>query len=348
MTTHIDRIPSQEHFDSRDYRERLQREAEEILFHPSLAHLLTVAAEEHNISEASIEALANTPDTYTYALTVAKLAKTILDRREGSGIERHQLRDDDLSSRMRETIRRTVNELHMTTETPVPSGSFEIAAVLGATVAPIAKRTDYLYDALEAGTANTSILIGLGAERRLLDVDTKYAHLYPYVSAAEVETELLAHAAQDWFTKNGYTAPVIDRSAPIETFTKDATLGSSHRIQTVTFEDEQSRPGWAPGMIINLSAPFQKTHHPRANTGETVRFLLALADLAPGDRLLFVSSQPYLLGQKFEIQRLCLEAGVEVEVAGYGIDSARLSASALGDEIAKATAKAAALYTALR
>lgn len=348
MTTYIDRIPLHEQAASYDYQERLKHEAEELLFHPALRHLLAVATEEQLIPQAAYSALLSSADEDGYASSVALLAKTAFDRRHGTGIERHQLNDDPLSLQLAEAIRQTVGELHMTKDIPVPTGSFEVAAVLGATAAPIAKRTNYLYDALEKGATRASVVVGLGAERPLSDIDTRYARLYPYINETRVETELLAHAAKDWFAAHGYSAPAVDQSVPAEAYVKDETFGSKYRIQTVAFDDGAYVPQWAPNMIINLSPPFEKTHHPRANTGETIRFLLKLADLQPGCKLLFTSSQPYLLGQKFEIQRLCLDAGVEVEVAGYGVNNTHLSAAALGDEIAKATTKAAALHAALK
>lgn len=348
MTTHVEPIPSYERTTSNDYRERLKREAETALFHPALYELLTIAADDGLASPEAISLLSDSSNKDEYATAVATLTQTIFDRRRGTGIERYQLTDKALSSRIIEAVRRTVEALNMTTEVPVPKGSFEIAAVLGATAAPVAKRTNYLYDALEKETAAAPMLVGLGAERPLRDGDTKYVDLYPYIEEAKVETDLLAHAARDWFKLHGYSVPIIDPSVPAEVYTKDATLGSRYRIQTVTFEDDARKPCWSPSMIINLSPPFDKSHHPRATTGETIQFLLELADFQPGDKLLLASSQPYLAGQKFETQRLCLDAGIEVEVAGYGIDCSGLSGAALGDEIAKATTKAAALYTALQ
>jgi len=331
-----------------EYREHLRDEAETFLYSPALQKLLAASEAEGRISQEEMAELANVqgnPDEYPSL--VASLVHKVMNWRHDPKMERHQLKDDDLSDEYREAIRQAAGELMMTDEVPIPHENYEIAAVLGATVAPVANRTNYLYDALERGDCRAKFLVGLGAERPMMPPDLRNAGPYAYVELSEVETDLLTYASRRWLVEHGYDIPTIDKGSLSNSWLNDRNYGSQYRYQTVSYEDDQHRPDWAPDTIVNLSAPYNHAHHPRANTGETIDFMIKLAELKEGDKALFVSHQPYLLGQKFEIERICLEHGVQVDVAGYESNNAKVTATVLGGEIAKAAQKAQQLREAL-
>lgn len=330
-----------------EYREQLRDQAEAFLFHPALQELVVAAEAEGRVTEEDMtELIAAQDDLENYPDAIAKLVHKAMNWRHDPKMERHQLKDDDLSPEFRSAIKRIAAELSMTDAEPIPQGHYDVAAVLGATVGPVANRTDFLYDALEGGEATAQYVVGLGAERPMLAPDLKNADKYPYVRESLVETNLLSFAERDWFERNGYDLPHIDTHAPTTSLLRDANYDSRYQVQTVSFEASQHRPAWAPEVIVNLSAPYQKDHHPRANTGETIAFLSRLANLQPGNHALFISHQPYLLGQKFEIERMCLDDDLRVTVAGY---EARVDppATVWGGEIAKAVQKAQQLREAL-
>lgn len=352
MIQDIDSAPSFHEKDTVDriheYREHLREDAENFLLHSALKELLVASEAEGRLSTKELEELATVQDDHSrYMPLAAKLVQKAMNWRTHNHMERHQLKDDDLSPEFRETIKRVGSELGMTNEVPIPDDDFEVAVVLGATVKPVAERTDYLYDALENGNSRAEILLGLGAERPMLAPDINNAKAYPYVEQSEVETNLLSFAAQDWFIRHGYDMPSVDPSTPSISWLRDRNYDSKYRYQTVSFEGDQNRPDWAPETIVNISAPYQKDHHPRANTGETIEFMVKLANIQSGDKALFISHQPYLLGQRFEIERLCLEPDIRVSVAGYESRNPNLPATVWGGEIAKAATKASELLAAL-
>jgi hypothetical protein len=330
------------------YHERLLEDTEAFLFHPALQELLVASEAEGRISEDELNELVEVQDDPdAYPSVVARLVHKAMNWRNDPKMERHQLKDDDLSPEFRQVIKDAAAELGMTREVPIPDEHYKVAAVLGATVAPVASRTNFLYDSFENGIGNAELLVGLGAERPMLAPDLRNAETYTYVNNSEVETSLLSFAAQDWFDKNGYDTPSVDLSSPTVSWFKDANYESRFRFQTVNFEDGQNKPDWAPETIVNISAPYRRDHHTRANTGETIDFLCRTAELQPGDKALFVSHQPYLLGQKFEIERICYENGVEATLAGYGTSNPNLAATVWGGEIAKAAEKAQQLRETL-
>lgn len=347
MNPEITKITPEHTPSQAEYRERLKDEADAFLFHPALQELLVASEAEGRISEEEInELIAAQDDLEAYPGVVARLVHKAMNWRNDPKMERHQLKDDDLSPEFRATIKRVGAELSMTEAEPIPEGDYAVAAVFGATVAPVASRTDFLYDALERGDVTAKYLIGLGAERPMLAPDLKNAGKYPYVNDSQVETNLLAFAAKDWFERHGYDAPHVDAHSPMTSWQRDANYDSRYQVQTVSFDDGQRRPEWTPEVIVNLSAPYKKDSQPRANTGETIAFLSRIAELKPGDKALFISHQPYLLGQKFETERLCLEGDLRVTIAGY---EARVNppATVWGGEIAKAAEKAQQLREAL-
>jgi hypothetical protein len=329
-----------------EYQERLKEGAESFLLHPALQELLVAAEAEGRVSEEELMHLADIQDNHDqYLPAMADLVNKAMNwRQTDNRMERFHLKDDDLSPEFRDTIKRAAVELMMIEEAPIPDGDFEVGAVLGATVVPVVNRTNYLYDKLEAGGTRVKQLVGLGAERPMMAPDLRNAADYPYVEGTDVvETNLLSHAARDWFARHGYDSPAVDPSSASISLQKDVNYDSRYRFQTVSFNEDQHRPEWAPDTIVTISAPFNKPHHPRANTGETIEFLRKIAELKSGNHALFISHQPYLLGQKFEIERLCLDADIRVDVAGYAATNPNLPATVWGGEIAKAAKKAAEL-----
>lgn len=326
-----------------EYQDRIKEEAEAFLLHPALQELLVISETEGRITSEELTHLADIQDDHAqYLPAVANLVDKAMNwRQTDNRMERHDLKDDDLSPEFCAAIKHAASELMMINEVPIPEADFEVGAVLGATVVPVVNRTNYLYDKLEAGRTHVTHLVGLGAERPMMAPDLRNANNYPYVEGdGVVETNLLSHAASDWFAAHGYDRPTVDPSTASSSWYRDVNYGSKYRFQTVSFEDGQHRPKWAPETIVTLSAPFEKGHHPRANTGETIEFLRQIAELKSGDRALFISHQPYLLGQKFEVERLCLDSDIRVDVAGYAANNPNLPATVWGGEIAKAAKKA--------
>ncbi|QQG50796.1 MAG: hypothetical protein HZB75_04725 [Candidatus Saccharibacteria bacterium] len=333
------------------YHDLLRDNAEQFLAHPALEKLIVASEALGRLTDEDMAELvaAREAGKAEYLRSVAKLVQKAMDWRtapDGTILERWETpKDSDLPPEYCEAIKQAGIELMMNDEVPVPNKKFSVGAVFGATVVPIAKRTDFFYDSLEDGVGQIDTLINLGAERPLGPVDRKNAEAYPYVNNASVETDLLDLAAIDWYTRHGYAAPKLSYYSRSTALRWGPTYDTTYNIHTI--DAEQSRPDWAPEMSFSLSAPYDKTHHPRANTGETLDFAMEITEVKPGDTMLVISHQPYLLGQLFEAQRVGIDHGVQVEGAGYGNLNPALPATVWGGEIAKAATKANELLEAI-
>lgn len=333
------------------YHDRLRDTAEQFLAHPALEKLIVASEALGRLTETDMADLVAARDSgkSDYLSCVARLVQKAMDWRtapDGTVLERWETpADKDLPPEYCDVIKQAGVELMMNDEIPVPNKEYTVGAVLGATVVPIARRTDFLYDSLENGVGQVSTLVNLGAERPLGPVDRKNAETYPYVNDAAVETDLLDLAAADWYARHGYDAPAVSRLGASTSLRQGATYDTKYDIHII--EPGQNRPAWAPEMSFSLSAPYDKTHHPRANTGETLDFALELAEAQPGNTMLVISHQPYLLGQLFEAQRAGVDYGIQVEGAGYANLNPALPATIWGGEIAKAATKASELLDAV-
>jgi len=335
-----------------EYLDRLRDGAEKFLLKPALKKIIFASEAEERLNPEEVDALLIAEaegDTKTQLQLTAKLVQEGLDWRtdaNGKVLERHEMPDDkDLSDEYRSIIKDAIDELdEMNREIPIPKKRYKRAAVLGATVGPVAGRTEYLFSKLEESEASAESIVGLGAERLLNAVDLRNSTAYPYVNDSKVETDLLSFAQQAWFTEHGFDTPQIDRYPSATSLLRDQNYDSRYGFQTVSFAEGQKKPDWAPETIVNVSAPYNKAHHQRANTGETINFLKEITDSQEGDEWLFISHQPYVLGQRFEIERICLEGGLRADVAGYKSQNLNnLPATLLGGEIGKAAQKAAEL-----
>lgn len=337
--------------ETESYHDFLRDNAEQFLAHPALEKLIVASEALGRLTETDMAELiaARNAGKAEYLGCVAKLVQKAMDWRtapDGTILERWETpKDSDLPPEYCEAIKQAGIELMMNDEVPVPDKSFTVGAVFGATVVPIAKRTDFLYDSLENGVGHVDTLLNLGAERSLGPVDRKNAETYPFVNDAAVETDLLDFAAADWYTRHGYDTPTISHHGATTSLRRGATYDTKYDIHMI--DAGKNKPAWAPETSFSLSAPYDKTHHPRANTGETLDFALELAEVKPGDSMLVISHQPYLLGQLFEAQRAGVKYGIRVEGAGYGNLNPALPATIWGGEIAKAATKASELLDAI-
>ncbi|MDW5325666.1 hypothetical protein [Plantactinospora sp. KLBMP9567] len=228
-----------------------------------------------------------------------------------AAVERDEVAETRLPAALTELVRAAATALGLLGSGPEPGATpssgrrYDHLLVLGGLARSCLNRTAYAAHLLRSGAVEAGEMAALGSFRPLRPTETAELDL----PGCEYEVDVLEYGMRRAFE---CAAPAEERSSEGEI--------SHHSWSVRSYRD-------ATGTAVHvLAAPSTEPASRRAHTSDTYHFWAAELGPAAGDRVLVLTSQPYVPFQHCDAVRT-LGLGYGCEVRTIGLDPSRIAES---------------------